>query len=127
MTVLGYQSTIPVTMEQMIYHVEAVARGNQKSLIIGDLPFMTYATPEDALRNGARLMQAGAQMIKIEGGAWLAETVTMLTERGIPVCAHLGLTPQSVNKLDRKSTRLNSSHVAISYAVFCLKKKNIKF
>lgn len=98
MTVLGYQSTIPVTMEQMIYHVEAVARGNQKSLIIGDLPFMTYATPEDALRNGARLMQAGAQMIKIEGGAWLAETVTMLTERGIPVCAHLGLTPQSVNK-----------------------------
>jgi 3-methyl-2-oxobutanoate hydroxymethyltransferase len=98
MTVLGYQSTIPVTMEQMIYHVEAVARGNQKSLIIGDLPFMTYGTPEDAMRNAARLMQAGAQMIKLEGGAWLAETITMLAERGIPVCAHLGLTPQSVNK-----------------------------
>jgi 3-methyl-2-oxobutanoate hydroxymethyltransferase len=98
MTVLGYDSTIPVTMEQMIYHVEAVARGNNKSLIIGDLPFMTYATPEDALRNCARIMQAGAHMVKLEGGAWLAETVSMLAARGIPVCAHLGLTPQSVNK-----------------------------
>lgn len=99
MTVLGYDSTIPVTMEHMIYHVEAVARGNKKSLIIGDLPFMTYATPTDALRNATRIMQAGAQMVKIEGGEWLAETVRMLSERGIPVCAHLGLTPQSVNKL----------------------------
>ena len=98
MTVLGYDSTIPVTMEQMIYHVEAVARGNKKSHIVGDLPFMTYATPEDALRNCARIMQAGAHMVKLEGGAWLAETVSMLAERGIPVCAHLGLTPQSVNK-----------------------------
>lgn len=98
MTVLGYDSTIPVTMEQMIYHVEAVARGNKKSLIIGDLPFMTYGTPEDALRNCARIMQAGAQMVKLEGGAWLADTVRMLAERGVPVCAHLGLTPQSVNK-----------------------------
>lgn len=98
MTVLGYDSTLPVTMEHMIYHVEAVARGNKKSLIVSDLPFMTYATPEDALRNCARIMQAGAHMVKLEGGAWLAETVTMLAERGIPVCAHLGLTPQSVNK-----------------------------
>jgi 3-methyl-2-oxobutanoate hydroxymethyltransferase len=98
MTVLGYDSTIPVTMEHMIYHVEAVARGNKKSLIIGDLPFMTYATPEDALHNAARIMQAGAQMVKLEGGEWLANTVHMLSDRGIPVCAHLGLTPQSVNK-----------------------------
>jgi len=98
MTVLGYDSTLPVTMEHMIYHVEAVARGNKKSLIVSDLPFMTYATSEDALRNCARIMQAGAHMVKLEGGAWLAETVTMLAERGIPVCAHLGLTPQSVNK-----------------------------
>jgi len=75
-----------------------VARGNKKSLIIGDLPFMTYGTPEDALRNCARIMQAGAQMVKLEGGAWLADTVRMLAERGVPVCAHLGLTPQSVNK-----------------------------
>ena len=98
MTVLGYDSTIPVTMEQMIYHIEAVARGNQRSLIIGDLPFMTYAVPEQAMLNATRVMQAGAHMVKIEGGRWLASTVTMLAEHGIPVCAHLGLTPQSVNK-----------------------------
>ena len=98
MTVLGYDSTIPVTMEQMIYHVEAVARGNKKSLILGDLPFMTYAAPEQAMNNATRIMQAGANMVKLEGGRWLEETIRMLSERGIPVCAHLGLTPQSVNK-----------------------------
>jgi 3-methyl-2-oxobutanoate hydroxymethyltransferase len=70
MTVLGYDSTIPVTMEQMIYHVEAVKRGNNKSLIMGDLPFMTYATPDQAMINATRIMQAGAQMVKIEGGEW---------------------------------------------------------
>ncbi len=99
MTVLGYDSTIPVTMEQMIYHIEAVRRGNDKSLIMGDMPFMTYATPEQAMINATRIMQAGAHMVKMEGGQWLAETVQMLTARGIPVCAHLGLTPQSVNML----------------------------
>ena len=98
MTVLGYDSTLPVTMEHMIYHVEAVKRGNNKSLIMADMPFMTYASPEQAMSNAARLMQAGAHMVKLEGGEWLADTVKMLTERGIPVCAHLGLTPQSVNK-----------------------------
>lgn len=97
MTVLGHTSTIPVTMEQMLHHVEAVARGNNKSLILADLPFMSYGTPEQALQNAARAMQAGANMVKIEGGEWLAETVRILTERGIPVCAHLGLTPQWVN------------------------------
>lgn len=99
MTVLGFDSTIPVTMEQMIYHIEAVSRGNNKSLIMADLPFMTYATPTQALENAARAMRAGAHMIKIEGGAWLSETISMLSQRGIPVCAHIGLTPQSVNKL----------------------------
>jgi len=98
MTVLGFDSTIPVTMEQMIYHIEAVARGNKKSLIMGDLPFMTYATAEQALENAARVMRAGAHMVKIEGGEWLADTVKMLGDRGVPVCAHIGLTPQSVNK-----------------------------
>lgn len=98
MTVLGYDSTIPVTMEQMIYHIEAVARGNKRSLIIGDLPFMTYANTEQAMRNATRVMQAGAHVVKIEGGAWLCDTVRCLSERGIPVCAHIGLTPQSVNK-----------------------------
>ena len=98
MTVLGYDSTIPVSMEQMIYHVEAVKRGNNRSLIVGDLPFMTYATPEQALTNATRILQAGAHVVKLEGGEWLCETVRMMSERGIPVCAHLGLTPQSVNK-----------------------------
>lgn len=98
MTVLGYDSTVPVTMEQMIYHIEAVARGNKKSLIIGDLPFMTYATEEQAMINATRVMQAGAHMVKIEGGEWLCPIVKMLSERGIPVCAHIGLTPQSVHK-----------------------------
>ncbi|MBR9909525.1 MAG: 3-methyl-2-oxobutanoate hydroxymethyltransferase [Gammaproteobacteria bacterium] len=98
MTVLGFDSTIPVTMEQMIYHVEAVRRGNSKSLIMGDLPFMSYATTEQAMVNATRIMRAGAHMVKMEGGAWLADSVRMLSERGIPVCAHLGLTPQSVNK-----------------------------
>ncbi len=98
MTVLGFDSTVPVTMEQMIYHIEAVARGNTMSLIVGDLPFMTYATTADAMRNATRVMQAGAHMVKIEGGHWLCDTVHALSERGIPVCAHVGLTPQSVNK-----------------------------
>lgn len=98
MTVLGFDSTIPVTMEQMIYHIEAVSRGSKNCLIMGDLPFMTYATPELAIANATRVMQAGAHMIKIEGGEWLCDTVTMLSDRGIPVCAHIGLTPQSVNK-----------------------------
>ncbi len=99
MTVLGFDSTLPVTMEHMLYHVEAVARGAKKPLILGDMPFMSYATPEQALHNAARIMQAGAHVVKLEGGTWLAPTVRLLTERGIPVCAHLGLTPQSVNKI----------------------------
>lgn len=95
----GQDSTVPVTVEQMAYHVSAVRRGNNKSLIIADLPFMAYATEEQAMANSAELMQAGAHMVKLEGGAWLENTVRMLSERGIPVCGHLGLTPQSVNKL----------------------------
>ena len=98
MTVLGYKDTLPVTMEHMIYHIEAVARGNDKSLIIGDLPFMTYANESLALENATRVMQAGAHMVKMEGGTWLCDTVNMLSTRGIPVCAHIGLIPQSVNK-----------------------------
>ncbi len=99
MVLQGHDSTLPVTMEQMIYHTEAVKRGNQGALIMADMPFMSYATPEQALKNAALLMQAGAHLVKIEGGDWLCETISMLSERGIPVCAHLGLTPQSVNKL----------------------------
>jgi 3-methyl-2-oxobutanoate hydroxymethyltransferase len=97
--VLGYDSTVPVTMDDMIHHTGAVARGNSKSLLIADMPFMSYATEEMTLDNAALLMQAGARMVKLEGGSWLEESIFMLAERGIPVCAHLGLTPQSVNKL----------------------------
>lgn len=96
--VLGYSSTVPVTMADMVHHTAAVCRGSTKSLVVADLPFMAYATPEQTLANAALLMQTGAHMVKLEGGEWLAATVAMLVERGIPVCGHLGLTPQSVNK-----------------------------
>ncbi|MGS2718150.1 3-methyl-2-oxobutanoate hydroxymethyltransferase [Eionea flava] len=99
MTVQGHSSTLPVTMEHMLYHTAAVARNNAFSLIIADMPFMSYSTPEAAMSNAALLMQAGAHMVKLEGGAWLGDTISRLSEQGIPVCAHLGLTPQSVNKL----------------------------
>lgn len=96
--VQGQASTVPVTIDEMCYHTRCVAAGASKALIIADMPFMTYATPEMAIVNAAVLMRAGAQMVKLEGGAWLADTVEILSERGIPVCAHLGLLPQSVNK-----------------------------
>ena len=94
----GQSTTIPVTLDEMAYHTTNVKRGIESSLILSDMPFMTYATVSQALDNAALLMQAGAQMVKLEGGEWLAETVYALTERGIPVCGHLGLTPQSVHK-----------------------------
>jgi 3-methyl-2-oxobutanoate hydroxymethyltransferase len=95
----GRDSTIPVTVDEMAYHTEAVKRGNSRALLVTDMPFMSYANEVQALENAATLMQAGAQMVKLEGGEWLAETVHLLTERGIPVCGHVGLTPQSVHKL----------------------------
>lgn len=96
---LGHDSTVPVTMADMERHVSAVSRGNKRSLLIADMPYMSYATETAALANAARLMQAGAQVVKLEGGAWLEDTVAKLSERGVPVCGHLGLTPQSVDKL----------------------------
>ncbi len=97
MVLQGYDSTIPVTIEDMAYHTTCVARGNSGAMVIGDLPFMSYTTPEQTLENATVLMQAGAQMVKMEGGTWLSDSIQMLVERGVPVCAHLGLTPQSVN------------------------------
>ncbi|WP_444997098.1 3-methyl-2-oxobutanoate hydroxymethyltransferase [Aliikangiella sp. IMCC44359] len=97
MVMQGNSSTVPVTMENMIYHTQCVAKGNQGAFIISDLPYMSYSTPTQTLSNAAKLMQAGANMVKLEGGDWLLETITQLTERGVPVCAHLGLTPQSVD------------------------------
>jgi len=101
MVVLGYESTIPVTMEEMIHHTKAVVRGTERALVVGDMPFMTYHTSvEDALRNAARFIQeGGAQVVKLEGGEIVAEKVKRLVECGIPVQGHIGLTPQSVHQL----------------------------
>ncbi|WP_296247954.1 3-methyl-2-oxobutanoate hydroxymethyltransferase [Pseudomonas sp. UBA4194] len=99
MVLQGHDSTLPVTTADMAYHVGCVKRGNQGAFIVADLPFMAYATTEQALSNSAALMQAGAHMVKLEGAGWLAEPIGLLAERGVPVCAHLGLTPQSVNLL----------------------------
>lgn len=99
MVLQGHDSTLPVTMDQMVYHVSSVAKGNRGSLIMADMPFMTYGTVESALENAAELMRAGAQMVKLEGTGWMKDTIHALSERGVPVCAHLGLTPQFVNKL----------------------------
>ncbi|NKI74405.1 3-methyl-2-oxobutanoate hydroxymethyltransferase [Dickeya sp. CFBP 2040] len=97
MTVQGHDSTLPVTLDDMVYHTRCVRRGAPHCLLLSDLPFMGAATPEHACQQAAELMRAGANMVKIEGGSWLAPTVRMLTERAVPVCGHLGLTPQSVN------------------------------
>ena len=99
--VLGYDSTLPVTMDEMIHHTKAVARGAGRALIVGDMPFMSYQTgPTDALRNAGRfLQQGGAQTVKLEGGVNMARTVERIVSSGIPVMGHIGLTPQSVNQL----------------------------
>ncbi len=99
MVLQGHDSTLPVSVTDMVYHTAAVKRGNQGALIISDLPFMAYASLEQTFANCAALMQAGAHMVKLEGAAWLAEPIRLLAERGVPICAHLGLTPQAVNIL----------------------------
>ncbi len=99
MTVQGHHSTVSVTMQDMCYHTRSVATGNEAAFLMADLPYMSYATTEMALNNATLLMQAGANMVKLEGGQWLAPTIKSLTEQGIPVCGHLGLTPQSVDAL----------------------------
>ena len=100
MVIQGHDTTVPVTMDEMVYHTRAVTQASQRALVIGDLPFMSYTSPEMALRNSARLMQEGrAHMVKLEGGAPQVATVAQLAHHGVPVCAHLGLQPQSVHKL----------------------------
>ena len=95
----GHNSTLPVTVAEVAYRTAAVARGSKSAMVLADMPFGSYATPQAAFDNAVKLIQAGAHMVKLEGGAWLADTVRFLTERAIPVCAHLGLTPQSVHQL----------------------------
>jgi 3-methyl-2-oxobutanoate hydroxymethyltransferase len=101
MVMQGHDSTLPVSVADMVYHARCVARGAKRALIIVDLPFMSYQqSPAHAFASAGRLMQkGGAQVVKLEGGEPMAETVRFLVERGIPVCAHLGLTPQSVHQL----------------------------
>lgn len=97
MVLQGHDSTLPVTVADIAYHTACVARGNQGALIMADMPFMSAATLERALDAAHQLMAAGANMVKLEGAGWLAPAITALKQNGIPVCAHLGLTPQSVN------------------------------
>jgi|SRR5690606_7896159 len=100
MVIQGHDSTLPVTQEQMLYHVGMVARGSQRGMVIADMPFGTYQeSPEQALRNAAQLMAGGAQVVKLEGGRTMLPTIRFLVDRGIPVCGHVGLTPQSVHTL----------------------------
>jgi 3-methyl-2-oxobutanoate hydroxymethyltransferase len=108
--VQGKSNTLSVTMEDMLYHTKLVADAAQQSLVIGDMPFMSYqASKEDALRNAGRFLQAGAHAVKLEGGVWMADRIEAMTQVGIPVFGHLGMTPQSVNqyggyKVQGKST-----------------------
>jgi 3-methyl-2-oxobutanoate hydroxymethyltransferase len=100
MVVQGHDSTLPVTMDDMVYHTQCVARKTNRALVLGDLPFGSYQqSPQQAFANAARLMSAGAHMVKLEGGEIMAQTVEFLVNRGIPVCGHIGLTPQSVHAL----------------------------
>lgn len=100
MVLQGYESTLQVSLDDMVYHTACVVRGSSKAFVVSDMSFGTFqVNPERTFENAARLMKVGAQMVKLEGGAVMVETVRFLTERGIPVCGHIGLTPQSVNQL----------------------------
>ncbi|MBD3656511.1 3-methyl-2-oxobutanoate hydroxymethyltransferase [Marinobacter sp.] len=112
MVLQGNDSTLPVTMDQMIYHTSCVAKGNKGALIMADMPFMSYGTTEAALENAAELMRAGAHMVKLEGTDWMTDTIAALSERGVPVCAHLGLTPQFVNKFGGYKVQGRDEHAA---------------
>ncbi|MDQ7075509.1 MAG: 3-methyl-2-oxobutanoate hydroxymethyltransferase [Gammaproteobacteria bacterium] len=100
MVIQGHETTLPVTMDETVYHAQAVRRGLSQALLVVDLPFMSYVDPMSALHNAGRLLkESGAQMVKLEGGASQVQTVKLLAQKGIPVCAHLGLQPQAVHKL----------------------------
>jgi len=121
MVVLGHDSTLPVTMEDMVHHTRAVVRGTTHALVIADMPFMSFqVTPEDALRNAGRLMaEAGAHAVKLEGGRHMASTVARLVESGIPVMGHVGLTPQSVHQLGGYKVQGRETPVALALIEDC--------
>ncbi|MDP1939139.1 MAG: 3-methyl-2-oxobutanoate hydroxymethyltransferase, partial [Gallionella sp.] len=113
MVLQGLETTLPVTLDDMIYHTSCVARGAKQTFIISDMPFGTsQVSPQQTFAHAARLMAAGAQMVKLEGGDVMLETVRFLTARGIPVCAHIGLTPQSVHQLGGYRVQGKESAVA---------------
>lgn len=97
MVLKGDDDTLGVTVEDIAYHTRAVRKGVERAFVVADMPFMSYATPQQACESAAKLMRAGASMIKVEGGSWLLDTIKCLNERSVPVCGHLGLTPQSVH------------------------------
>src|SRR3954470_21781527 len=100
--VLGYETTVRVTMEEMLHHVKAVVRGTKRSLIVADMPFLSYSTPEDAVANAGRfLREGGAQAVKVEGGVRTARVIEAIAKAGIPVMGHIGLTPQAINAIGR--------------------------
>ena len=99
MVIQGHDSTVPVSMEDILYHLRCVKSGNKGAHLMADMPFMSYATEKLAYENATRLMQAWANSVKVEGGEVILKITELLSERGIPVCAHMGLTPQSVNRI----------------------------
>ncbi|MBB5018128.1 3-methyl-2-oxobutanoate hydroxymethyltransferase [Chitinivorax tropicus] len=126
MVLQGADSTLPVSLEDMVYHTRCVAKGARKALVLADLPFGAYQEgPAQAFRSAAKLMQAGAHMVKLEGGATMVETTRFLSKHGIPVCGHIGLTPQSVNQLggykvqgktDQQAQQLQADALALQEA-----------
>lgn len=125
MVVQGHDSTLPVTTADMAYHTACVRRGAPQAMIMADLSFMSYATEAQTMETAAAVMQAGANILKLEGGAWLTESVSRLAERGVPVCVHLGLTPQFVNlfggykvqgRLEAQARQLRADAIALEQA-----------
>lgn len=125
MVLKGEDSTLGVSIEELAYHTKCVRNGVQRAFVIADMPFMSYATPEQAYDSAAQLMRAGASMVKLEGSEWLTGTISGLVERSVPVCGHLGLTPQSVNVLggfkvqgrsDSQAEKLMQAAIALEHA-----------
>lgn len=112
MVIQGHTSTIPVSLDDMTYHTQAVAKGSSKALIMADMPFMTAKSIESCMNAAQKLMQAGAHIIKLEGSTWLCPLIEKLKQQGVPVCAHIGLTPQSVNTLGGFKTQATDADAA---------------
>lgn len=128
MVLQGQDDTLSVTIDDIVYHTKCVRKGAERCFVVADMPFMTYANPEQACENAAKLMRAGASMVKVEGGEWLLETIETLVARSVPVCGHLGLTPQSVHVLGgfKIQGRENSQAEEMLKAAVALEKSGIQ-